>query len=190
MASFARDIRTVPNLMTLSRIAFIYAAVALYLNGAHLWALIVGTVAGLTDLFDGIVARRTGQVTRLGEVLDQFSDLVFETQAFALYLVCGGEYAFVLLGAYLFREFWVVSIRRFTAEYRINIRSNFLGKLKTNFIGYGSLLVFASLSGQITALDPWMRWLGNVGFFGGVGLGYIAAFDYSRQFIRGYNEVA
>jgi hypothetical protein len=64
-----------------------------------------------------------------------------------------------------------------------------LGKLKTNFIGYGSLLLFASLSGQLPEADPYMRWLGYVGFFGGVGLGYIAALDYTRQFIRGYNEV-
>lgn len=189
MASFSSDIKTLPNLMTLSRVVLIYVAVALYLSGAFGWALAIGTVAGLTDLFDGIVARRTGQVTRLGEVLDQFSDLIFETQAFTLYIVVGWAWGVPLLALYLFRELWVVSIRRFTAEYRINIQSNFLGKLKTNFIGYGSLLLFASLSGQLPEADPYMRWLGYVGFFGGVGLGYIAALDYTRQFIRGYNEV-
>lgn len=34
MASFSSDIRTLPNLMTLSRVVLIYIAVALYMSGA------------------------------------------------------------------------------------------------------------------------------------------------------------
>jgi len=41
--------------------------------------IVLSTVAGVTDYLDGYIARRTGQVTRLGEILDQFCDLCFES---------------------------------------------------------------------------------------------------------------
>ena len=78
-STFARDLRTAPNLITLSRIALILAAVPLYLHGLQGLGMGMAILAGLTDYADGIVARRTGQVTRLGEILDQFSDLVYES---------------------------------------------------------------------------------------------------------------
>lgn len=187
--AFRRDLKKLPNLITLSRVVLICVAVLLYFKVHTGLGLVVGTIAGLTDLADGWVARRTGQVSRLGEVLDQFSDLVFE--GWMLYLATGRPdgYPGALLLVYLLREFWVVTIRRFMAEFQINISSNFFGKLKTNFLMYGGIPAFASFAGVLGPLNEFGWYLGLFGMCFGMLFGYIAAWDYTRQFVRGYDRV-
>lgn len=188
-SALARDLRKLPNVITISRIFLLMLSIHLYFNVSSGWGLVVGTVAGFTDFVDGAVARATGQVSRLGEVLDQFSDLVFESIVLFLAAHAPGDYPKALLLVYLFREFWIVTIRRFMAEYRINIASNFLGKLKTNFICYGCIPAFISFAKLWPEAEPFAWYLGLYSISLGIFFGYVAAFDYSRQFIRGYNEV-
>lgn len=187
--AFVRDVKKLPNLITLSRVVLVSVAIFLYFKVDPVAGMIVGTIGGLTDLADGWVARRTGQVSRLGEVLDQFSDLVFE--AWVLYLAGSRDagYPGWLLLVYLFREFWVVTIRRFMAEYRINISSNFLGKLKTNLLLYSCIPAFGAFAGVMGPLNELAWYMGLYGLCLGLMCGYIAAWDYTKQFIRGYNEV-
>ncbi|HEX6206760.1 MAG TPA: CDP-alcohol phosphatidyltransferase family protein [Actinomycetota bacterium] len=68
-------ILTVPNVLSFVRIAAIPLFVVLLLDeGARLWGfLVLGVVQG-TDWVDGFVARRYGQVTELGKVLDPLAD--------------------------------------------------------------------------------------------------------------------
>lgn len=188
-SAFRRDLRKLPNLITLSRVVLVCVAIFFYFKVHPGLGLVVGTIAGLTDLVDGWVARRTGQVSRLGEVLDQFSDLVFE--AWVLFLATGRDdgYPAAILLAYLLREFWVVTIRRFMAEYRINIASNFLGKLKTNFLMYACIPAFGAFAGVMGPLNEFAWYLGLFGMSLGILFGYIAAWDYTKQFVRGYDEV-
>ena len=42
--------------------------------------LVIGTLGGITDLLDGIVARKLKQVTELGALIDQLGDLLFESK--------------------------------------------------------------------------------------------------------------
>lgn len=187
LAALSRDLRKIPNLLTLSRIVLVFVAAYINLRVHAAAGLALGIFAGLTDVFDGIVARKLKQVSRLGEVLDQFSDLVFES--FVLYLAGFYGYPPELLVAYLFREFWVVTMRRFMAEYQINIESSSLGKRKTNLIMGSCVPAFASFSGVAPSLDPYANYLGLFGMSLGIFLGYLAAIDYTRQFVRGYNRV-
>ena len=66
---------TVPNLLSFLRIAAIPVFVILLLDeDTRLWGfLVLGVVQG-TDWVDGYIARRYGQVTELGKVLDPFAD--------------------------------------------------------------------------------------------------------------------
>ena len=67
-------ILTVPNLLTFFRLAliplFLYAGLA----GNMGWAVVIAAVGFLTDLVDGKIARRFGQVSKLGIALDPLSD--------------------------------------------------------------------------------------------------------------------
>ena len=69
-----KDIFTIPNLLTFMRIVLITPFVVLFLNENYLAAAIVVILSGLTDCFDGFIARKFNQVTELGKVLDPIAD--------------------------------------------------------------------------------------------------------------------
>ncbi len=62
------------NQITVLRMLLIPAFVLLVLYGYFGWALIVFTIAGVTDALDGLIARWTGQKTALGAWLDPAAD--------------------------------------------------------------------------------------------------------------------
>lgn len=186
-SKFSRDIRTAPNLITLSRIVLAGVGLALFLYGSQGAGIVVLIVAGLTDYADGMVARRTGQVTRLGEILDQFSDLLLES-AILLVSVTAGRLPAVVLFLYLLREFWAVTIRRFMAHHRLNIPSTIWGKLKSNFIAWGNVPLFVSIAGFMPGLEPWVTYLGRLGVGLGLLFGYISGASYTAAFLRGYEQ--
>ena len=65
---------TPANQLTILRMLLIPAFVILLLYGYRGWALVTFMAAGVTDLFDGLIARRTGQKTTLGAWLDPMAD--------------------------------------------------------------------------------------------------------------------
>jgi cardiolipin synthase len=187
--SFARALRSPPNLVTLSRIGLIAVAVALFAAGRTQLALLPGVLAGATDYLDGWLARRTGRVTRLGEILDQFCDVALEL----VLLVMASTFAHglppVLLVPYVLREMWVAGIRRYAAEKRVNIPSRFTGKLKSAFLGWSAVPLF--LGASLATSSPWAFWLvalGRVGVVVGLLLSVVSGVQYTRDFIRVYED--
>ncbi len=65
---------TIPNLLSVIRIILIPVFAVLFLGDQQIAALIVLAVSGLTDLFDGKIARRFNQVSALGKILDPVAD--------------------------------------------------------------------------------------------------------------------
>ena len=77
-------ILTVPNLLTIFRMVLIPVFVSLLFYQRFLWALGVFVVAGLTDGLDGLLARRFGQQSQLGTVLDPIADKLMLVTAFVV----------------------------------------------------------------------------------------------------------
>ena len=65
---------TAANQLTLLRMLLVTPFVLTILYGMYGWALTTFLVAALTDLLDGLIARRTGQQTTLGAWLDPVAD--------------------------------------------------------------------------------------------------------------------
>ena len=65
---------TIPNLLAVIRIILIPVFLVLFLKGSYLAAVIVLGISGLTDLFDGKIARAFNQVSNLGKLLDPIAD--------------------------------------------------------------------------------------------------------------------
>lgn len=69
---------TIPNLMSFLRILLIPVFCYLYVTAKtdkdYLWAAGVVLLSSLTDLFDGMIARKFNQITQLGKVLDPIAD--------------------------------------------------------------------------------------------------------------------
>jgi CDP-diacylglycerol--glycerol-3-phosphate 3-phosphatidyltransferase len=186
-SSLARDIRTIPNIITLSRIGLLVVAAGLYFASHRGVAILLAVGAGVTDYLDGAIARATGQVTRLGEILDQFCDLCYESLVLTVAIHAGFFPPWVIL-IYLLREFWVLAIRRYTAEKGVNIASSLAGKLKTNFVMWGFLPTFLSLGGVWPEAEPHLARAGKV--MVGVGLlwSYISGWGYTRAFLAAYEK--
>lgn len=78
---------TLANQMTLLRIVLIPAFVILVLYDEVGWALATFLTAGMTDLLDGVIARRSGQKTTLGAWLDPMADKLLLVSAFVVLTV-------------------------------------------------------------------------------------------------------
>lgn len=65
---------TLPNLMSLIRLCLIPVFVALYRRGQTTAAVVTVCASALTDILDGIVARRFHMVSDVGKVLDPIAD--------------------------------------------------------------------------------------------------------------------
>ena len=69
-----KDLVTIPNILTYIRIILIVPFVYFFLKENYIPAVICIGVSGLTDCFDGMIARRFNQVTSLGKILDPIAD--------------------------------------------------------------------------------------------------------------------
>ena len=70
-------ILTIPNVLSLFRLAMVPVFLMLVVAGEDVFALAVLVFASVTDFLDGMLARRLGQVTRLGQLLDPAADRLF-----------------------------------------------------------------------------------------------------------------
>lgn len=68
---------TIPNLLSFFRLALVPIFLWFVIAGWDAWALLVLVVASVTDFFDGFLARRLSQVSRLGELLDPTADRLY-----------------------------------------------------------------------------------------------------------------
>lgn len=65
---------TIPNLLSVIRILLIPVFAYLFYNDEKIMAVVVLAISGLTDTFDGQIARRFNQISALGKVLDPVAD--------------------------------------------------------------------------------------------------------------------
>lgn len=68
---------TVPNLLSMLRLALVPVFLILLLSERELWAIIVLAIASITDYLDGYFARKWNQMTRLGQLLDPAADRLY-----------------------------------------------------------------------------------------------------------------
>jgi cardiolipin synthase len=67
---------TPPNLVTLLRLLLAPFVASAILNGFYRRAIVLFFVAGITDVIDGLLARRMGESTRVGAYLDPIADKI------------------------------------------------------------------------------------------------------------------
>jgi cardiolipin synthase len=83
------ELLTFANQLTLLRIVLVPVFALCMLYRFPGWALVVFSVAGVTDLFDGLIARRTGQPTTLGAWLDPMADKLLLVTMFVMLTMPG-----------------------------------------------------------------------------------------------------
>ena len=188
---------TLPNLLTLSRIFTVPVLAAL------LWwpdwelgyglAFAVYCLMGITDYFDGYLARAQGTVSKLGVFLDPIADKIM-VAAVILVLTAQG----VLRGPYvgdmhviagliiLVREIAVSGLREFLGSLQVSIPVSKLAKWKTTFqlVSLGALILGGALPhwnvalGSLTINLP--HTVGLTTLWAAAALTLVTGWDYLR----------
>jgi cardiolipin synthase (CMP-forming) len=188
---------TLPNLLTLSRIVTVPVLVALLWwpqwTAGYGIAFAVYCLMGLTDYFDGYVARAQGAVSKLGIFLDPIADKIM-VAAVILVLAAQG----VLRGPYvgdmhviagliiLIREIAVSGLREFLGSYKVSMPVSKLAKWKTAFqmISLGALILGHALPGWTVTVSGFEANLphtvGLITLWGAAALTVITGWDYLR----------
>ena len=121
-----------PNSITLLRILLIPVFVWLYLEPTPeraLWAGLVFAAAAFTDFLDGYLARRSGQITNLGKLLDPVADKLLVASGLIL-LVQVQQVAVWLAIVMIARELIVTGARAVAANEGFIVPADSLGKFK------------------------------------------------------------
>jgi len=172
----------VPNLLTLARILLIPVFVTLFATPSpdrSVSAAVVFVIAAVTDLLDGYLARRSGQVTKLGKLLDPIADKLLVLSALILLVNVDRVSALVAI-LIIAREVAVTGIRAIAAGEGMIIPAETTGKYK--MVLQVVAIVFLILEGT------WFAELGNVHLAGTVTLylslvlGYLSGGQYVWSF--------
>ena len=76
-AQISNRVFTIPNVLSFARLALVPVFLVLIIAGEDGFALLVLVISSISDYLDGVIARRFGQITRLGQLLDPAADRLF-----------------------------------------------------------------------------------------------------------------
>ncbi len=133
-----KDIWNVPNQLTIARLilsvfCFVFLAVDWYLT-----SLVLFVIAAGTDWVDGFWARRYGQITQLGRILDPFADKIIICGTFIFLAAVpptitgrsASEVAAWMAVVVMAREILVTALRSFFEEHGTDFSAKWAGKWK------------------------------------------------------------
>ena len=150
---------SLPNLLTLSRIPILFITVGvLYVSwpGAATLAFLLFWLAGLTDILDGYYARKQGNISNWGKLMDALTDKIFIVGMFIVLLAFDllPQWTLVLILLIVSREFLITGLRLVAASNGTILAAEKAGKQKTvsQIISVGILLFVRVVEKDLSAL--------------------------------------
>ena len=193
---------SLPNILTLSRIfAIPLLAFLLWWPGwetGYLAAFVLYCAMGITDYFDGMLARSSGTVSKLGIFLDPIADKIMVASVILVLAAQGvlrGPYVgdmLVVAGLIiLVREIAVSGLREFLGGLQISVPVSRLAKWKTTFqlLALGALILGGAVHGVPchsvaqdcgTLANQWIHLVGLASLWLAAVLTLITGWDYLR----------
>ena len=176
-----------PNILTLSRIAAIPVLVGLlyFHDPITRWiGLGLFTLAGITDYFDGYLARHWNQVSPLGRFLDPIADKLLVASLIVMLVAIGDVRGLVVIPAIIIlgREILVSGLREFLAEIKVPMPVSKLAKWKTTIqmFALGFLIVGEEAGPDILP----MAFIGDTGLWIAAILTLITGYDYLARGLK------
>lgn len=182
-----------PNLLSLSRIVFLFIIAGLLFvefTGAVTLAFVLFIIASITDWADGYVARRYNMITNFGKLMDALSDKVLTVGMFVALLSVPSllpPWSVFLILIIIGREFLITGLRLVAASRGVVLAAEKGGKIKTVFqIIAISLLLLAHLLVQDYNIQGWIQvWayrLGMAAFFVATLLTVMSGYTYLTKY--------
>ena len=184
---------SLPNLLTLSRILAVPILVFLLWRPApidYLITFVLYCIVGLTDYFDGYLARAQGQISRLGQFLDPIADKIMVAAVIIMLMAsrkADGDAPIIqdlnVIPALiiLLREIIVSGLREFLADLKVSVPVSRLAKWKTTFqlVALGALILGGAAPDQ-----PWVHQVGVFSLWAAAALTLVTGWDYLRVGIK------
>ena len=165
-----------PTSLTLVRIFAVPLLVVVLLTKDHmLVAAFIFLAASLTDLLDGYLARKRGQITTLGVLLDPVADKLLISAAFISLVqlqIVPAWMVVIIIG----REFAVSGLRSIASTQGFAISASELGKIK--MVAQVAAISFLILGHEI----PIFRSVSQLALYIVVLFAVVSAIDYFRKF--------
>jgi CDP-diacylglycerol--glycerol-3-phosphate 3-phosphatidyltransferase len=163
-----------PNALTLVRIFAVPLLVAVLLTKDHmLVAAFIFLAASLTDLLDGYLARKRGQITTLGALLDPVADKLLISAAFISLIPSVPAWMVVIIVG---REFAVDGLRLIAVTQGFTISASELGKIK--MVAQVAAITLLILGHEILVFHE----AGRLALYVVVLFAVVSAVDYFRKF--------
>ena len=180
-----------PNKLTVSRLiltVFLLVAMLVEFPFHFTFALVLFVAASLTDLFDGIVARRRNLITAFGKLMDPLADKVLICSAFIAFIELEWMAAWMVI-LIVARELAITGLRLLAASKNLVLAAERQGKNKTIFqiTAIIALLVTHSHAdwgtvGQLFAFEiaghAWAWWVAEISKWVAVALTALSGFLY------------
>lgn len=180
---------TLPNLLTLARLASVPILVLVFFlpfKASPLIAAVIFAVAGITDAFDGYLARKMKLTSRFGAFIDPVADKLMVAVALML-LVHGHKTIWMTIPALVIisREILVSALREWMAEIgkRANVAVSAMGKIKTilQMVAITMLLYFPLEKGGMgEIIVNWQVLLSYVLLYAATFLTLLSMYQYLR----------
>ncbi|GAC1398763.1 MAG: CDP-diacylglycerol--glycerol-3-phosphate 3-phosphatidyltransferase [Thermoanaerobaculia bacterium] len=176
----SNEIWNLPNSLTLFRIFLVPFLVVVLLtkfSGREYAGLAIFLVAAVTDFFDGFIARRRNQITRLGVLLDPIADKLLMSAAFISLVELQYAKAWMVV-IIIGREFAVSGLRAIAAQQGVTIAASPLGKSKmVSEVVAVSLLILGHELGEFL-------FIGNIALWVVMLFALVSGVDYFVKFAR------
>lgn len=164
-----KDIKkSIPNLLTMSRILVIPIVMGLFYIDASwaLWTILALYIyASITDFLDGYLARKWNVVSDLGRFLDPIADKLLVTSLF-VFLIANGQIAgvhVIAVAAILLREMFVSGLREFMGPKKVVIHVTKLAKWKTTMQMVATcVLIINFVSPSIACFASLLLWIAAI----------------------------
>ena len=184
-----------PNSITMSRILMI--PLLLWILSPHYaWrghsgeqeiaASILFVLASITDGLDGYLARKRGQITTMGMLLDPLADKIMVTAALIALVAFNPEVVKVWIAVVIIgREFLISGLRSIASSEGFTIQASELGKLKTFlqiFAVVSAILAHRWFEWQFGVLVVPVEWIAIAAIYFTVLVSTISAVDYFVAF--------
>ena len=183
---------TLPNLLTLSRILAVPILVFLLwrpLPIDYAITFVLYCIVGITDYFDGYLARAQGRISRLGQFLDPIADKIMV--AAVLMMLISSRKAnpvpeidglnIIPALVILLREIIVSGLREYLAPLNVSVPVSRLAKWKTTLqlVALGALIL-----GGAVPHSPWVHEVGIISLWVAAALTLVTGYDYLRIGIK------
>lgn len=198
-------LRLIPNILTFGRLALtiIFLGMVLYTPyAAHKIcfldaAFVIFVVAGLTDIVDGITARKFNVASRFGRMMDPLFDKILVCGAFVCFAIIGepklfglsrGTLAIIQWAVALIvasREIYVTILRHIAEARGINFSATVSGKLKMFLQSFAIGTVIIKMAHVPTA--TWGHWFTVITFAIMLAVTVMSGLKATRR--KGWQEV-